>query len=710
MIGEAAPVSGIQAKLSARGLAWLSLACMIGSAVGFLPSNPHLRWPALLMLAGAVTLGAALWLRRDWGIPAMRVAENAGTDGRVRPLPLLMGITLMAFLGLRGAQGLFPLEIYFATPMHVQVLMLVAGIALVIVGAGGIRRDDVTRWRAGIIAHRREIGLALAIMALAFAVRMYHVGSTVRAFMDEGPFLDALMTMRDNPYVPLTSPMHPMASASRLFPYVQLVLSDIFGSNLAVFRLGAVWFGVLTVGGTYLLARLLFDARTAWMAGVLLAVFPPHIHMSRIGIYNIADPLFGVLALACFARAVQTRRRLYYVLAGVNLGLLPYVYEGGELLFPPLLLLWAGVLAFNRNLRPSLRRIGWMLFTALLLALPMYCATISYGYPLFTRLDDASTGGDYLRDVLLEPDGMNRLAEFFSEHVLPPLLHYVHAPDPSLFYSGQTALILPWLVPLFLLGLVHALRRKSGVLLALWVLLTALGNSLILYNNWTARFVVVMPAIAILCAVGLRYTLEMVWPSDRFPHPKPLALRARGFQGVFLPFALREKGPEVEGWKRVFSVRRLSRVFLRDYVFAFLFLALVISQIVYYFGPHLAYYNEQIIELRSHYDVVFRTMKLPPGTIVYFHYHDPVQVPFYYALLKYMSDPHEFHAERFENYDFNNLAPEGRFAFFVDPIDRDALAKLDALWHLDGPYFDGESGLPQSQQFGLYLVTPLLRR
>jgi hypothetical protein len=103
-------------------------------------------------------------------------------------------------------------------------------------------------------------------------------------------------------------------------------------------------------------------------------------------------------------------------------------------------------------------------------------------------------------------------------------------------------------------------------------------------------------------------------------------------------------------------------------------------------------------------------MKLPADTIVYFHYHDPVQVPFYYALLKYMGDPHEFHAERFENYDFNNLAPEGRFAFFVDPIDREALAKLEALWYLDGPYFDAGSGLPEHQQFGLYLVTPLLRR
>src|SRR5690606_40187191 len=88
-------------------------------------------------------------------------------------------------------------------------------------------------------------------------------------------------------------------------------------------------------------------------------------------------------------------------------------------------------------------------------------------------------------------------------------------------------------VPLFLLGLVHALRRRSGWLLVLWVLLTALGNSLILFNNWTARFVVVMPAIAILCAVWLRCTWEMVWGRGEIPHPLrsvPSPYMARGLQ------------------------------------------------------------------------------------------------------------------------------------------------------------------------------------
>src|SRR5690606_19586163 len=366
------------------------------------------------------------------------------------------------------------------------------------------------------------------------------------------------------PAIPMLAPLHPIGSFTRLFSYTQLVLSELFGSSLGVFRLSGAIFGALTVGATYGLARLLLDRRTAWMAALLLAVFPPHIHMSRIAINNVADPLFGVLALAFLVLALQTRRRLYYVLAGAMLGLLPYFYEGGELLYPPLLLIWAALLAFNRD---TLRGMGWMLLAALPLALPVYYTSISYDLPLFTRLDEANAGGYYFLELLLSPNGMAQVNDYLRERLLPPLLHYVHAPDTSLFYSGQTALILPLLVPLFLLGLVHALRRRSGWLLVLWVLLTALGNSLILFNNWTARFVVVMPAIAILCAVGLRYTWEMVWgEGERYLTPcaaSPLHTWRGDFKSIFAPLSSlwRGAGGEVSAF---LSLRGSSRVFLRD--------------------------------------------------------------------------------------------------------------------------------------------------
>jgi hypothetical protein len=262
---------------------------------------------------------------------------------------------------------------------------------------------------------------------------------------------------------------------------------------------------------------------------------------------------------------------------------------------------------------------------------------------------------------LIAPNGLSNLLIYWKERILPAVLHYVHAPDASLFYSGDTALILPYLVPPFLLGIVHSLRRARGILLLLWLVLTVLGNSLIVYNNWTARFVVVMPAVAILCTLGLRYTLPV-------------------FAGQKLQLALK----------------------------AFL-VVVSVAQIAYYFGAHMPLYRYRITDLRKHYDVAFRIMDLPDENIVYFNFIDYIQLPFTYDYLRFVGDPHEFHGERFKDFNFHALSPEGRYAFFIDPLDKEALAKVEALWYLDGPYF-AENGIPRETQFGLYYATPWLRR
>jgi len=634
---------------------------MIGSAVGFHPQSQHLIGPALLLLAGGGALIAALWLRPDWGVPALPAATTAAVDRRVRWLPLIAGLALLVLLGLRGGQFVLPVMIHQILNIHVQVALLLAGGALLVMGVGGARRSDLHTLRTWIAANRREILLVLAIMTVALAIRAYRIEDTVRAFIDEGPFVNAVAVMRENPAVPLAAPIHPTNSFTRLFTYMQMILSDVFGSSLGMFRFASAICGALTAGALYGLARMLFDRRTAFIAAILLAVLPPHIHLSRSGINNIVDPLFGVLALSFFARGVQTRSRLDYALAGFMLGLLPYFYEGGELLFPPLVLLWALLLALGRGPRPSLRGVGWMLLVALGLALPVYYTNLSYDLPVFTRLNDASAGRDYLLAVLIAPNGFEHLGTFLSQRLLPPLLHYVHSPDTSLFYGGETALLLPWLVPLFLLGLFHALRHTSSALLTVWVLVTALGNSLILYPDWTARFVVAMPAVTLLCAVGLRYTLPLL------------------------------------GW-RVLRRGSITRGFL---------VAAAVAQLAYYFGPHLTYYNRQIIDLRRHYDVAFRTLDLPAGTSVYFDYDDPIQVPFTYSFIKYLNAPYTFHSVRVKDLDLASLARDRRYAFFVRAGDNATLDKMSKVWYLDGPHFSPD-GPPD--QFALYIVTPWLWR
>ena len=581
----------------------------------------------------------------------------------IRRTPTLLGLAFLTILALRGSNMLIFPTLAALLPVQVQALCLLAGISLLLIGIGGLRRAHLALLRDFLAVHRREALLFSAIVGLAFALRLYHVGDSVLAFIDEGPFMSALMQMRLDPTLSLTAIMHPVASSTRLFPFIQLLLSDVFGDSLAIFRLTPVLFGTLTVAATYGLARSLFDRRTAFIAGLIFATFPPHIHMSRIGIYNIADPLFGVLALLCFSLALRTRQRLYYVLAGIALGMLRYFYEGGELVFPALILLWVIWLFLTGPQRPSWSGLGWMLAMALLVALPVYFTNASYGLPFFTRLNARNLGSAYWEQFLLSANGLKQLFIYLGGHFLPPLLHYFHAPDASLFYGGQTALVLPFLVPFFLLGVVFALwrLRRGGMLLLLWLLVTVIGNSLIIYNNWTARFVVAMPAVALVVAVGLRYSLPLILKAPRW----------RLYKSLVVIFCL--------------------------------------LQVLYYFGLHLPYYNHQIVDLRRHYDVVYRTMALPEDTRVYMVYEDYIQTYLTFDFLKYLGDQHEFVAVDMDNFDLSKLPHDQHYVFFANPNDKAVISKFEQVWYLDGPYYDS-TDIPQFYQYGAYHVSPWLWR
>ncbi len=641
--------------LLARLLGYIAIVLMVIAAVGFHPASSQLILSFWIMVAGGGVLGLAPWLHPGQGIPQPLTAVDTGVKGRVRWLPFSTGIALLVLLSLRSGKDMLLPFLYHATPVPVQAVILFSGIGLIVAGAGGLHRADliaISRW---LRVHRRELLLVGLIALIAFAVRTYNLENNVRAFMDEGPFIASITTMRQAPTVPLIAPMHDVSSFTRLFAFSQLMLTDVLGSTLGVFRLAPVLYGVLTVAATYALARLLFDKWTAILAACFLAVFPPHIHLSRIGINNIADPLFGVMALVFLTRAVQTKCRLWYVLAGAMVGLLPYFYEGGELLFPPLLVLWAGWLVIAGPARPARRGMLWLGLIALLIALPVYYTNSTYDLALFTRLNDRMLGTDYWIAMLVAPNGLSSLTTYFNERLVPPLLHYIHAPDPSLFYSGQTPLILTPLLPLALLGFFHALwrPRAGGMLLVIWILLTALGNSVISYNNWTVRFVVVMPAVAILLAIGLRYTLPLL-------------------------------GQRGHGW-----------------IFAGFILIAAIGQVTYYFGPHMTYYREQIMDLRRHYDVIFRVKDLPEDTQVYHIFDDYVQTPFSYAFLEFLGDAHFFRAEKVHDIDLLSLNPDRSYAFFVNQRSPQVVTALEAVWDLDGPYF-GDTDVPVAEQYALY--------
>ncbi len=107
-------------------------------------------------------------------------------------------------------------------------------------------------------------------------------------------------------------------------------------------RLPYALFGSFTVGGVYLLVRQITGRRLAILTALLTLAYHYHIHYSRVGSNQIADPFFMVFSLYFLYRAMQENRLFFWGLSGVIAGLGMYAYAGARLA----LIVISGILVF----------------------------------------------------------------------------------------------------------------------------------------------------------------------------------------------------------------------------------------------------------------------------------------------------------------------------------------------------------------------------
>ncbi len=569
-----------------RALVLLAAGCMVASAYGFRPqleSLVHYRptpgpedyyagYAPWAFAAGALLLIAALALSRApemsarWAAPRLTALHPRWAWALTAPGLLALAAVTEANAALAGIESLRTLS------HHAQFVLLAGGIALVALGLGGVKRPALRG------SHAREAALLLALTGAALGLRLVSLGDAVRVMVDESHFALGATYFRVFPDVKLLTPMPTSASFPFVFSYGQAELVALIGRNLAGLRALSAILGALTVPALYLLGRALYGQRTALIAALVLLTFPPHLHYSRLALNNIADPLFGTLALALLAWGWRSGRRTGYALGGVALGLTQYFYEGGRIVYPLLAATWLAAGFVWWRPRPSARGVLVAAVAFVVIAAPVYVTLAGQDFPLFDRLEKTELD-DLYWEREREPDTLGtRLAHFRHS-----LLHYVNSPENTLFhyylyYGGKYALVLPCAVPALLLGVVFAAWRwrTPGVLPLTWLLGTSAGNALLVESAVTARYVVAFPALALLIALGIGEALALLWPR-RWPDAAQTALAL------------------------------------------ILALALAVPGALYYYGPFLDTFN---VEVRQHvaYDVedaLLRAADFPPGTRVY---------------------------------------------------------------------------------------------
>jgi hypothetical protein len=472
-----------------------------------------------------------------------------------RPIPFIVGMALL--LSVAEISGQVFAESY-PVSQHLQFMMFSGGLILLAIGAGARLRIDLN--------HLDEMFPILGVTALALILRLMGVTSLFHFPMDEAHMMNAVVDLREHAAVPLMQPFALGSTFSWMYPYLQRLSVEIWGQTFLAIRMVSVIIGTLMIPALYMLGRELFSRRVGLVAALTLATFPPHLHFSRLGLLNIGETLFAVLAFAWLARGLRAQNRADYALAGLMLGLTQYFYEGGRLLYPALMLAWVMVLLLSPK-RINRRGLMWLALTASSAALPFYYTWLNHDVGLTPKLTT------YLGAWRNDP------FNFLLHHLTPVVSHFVSRPDGAPFYyGGATPLLLGFTLPLFLLAVIFLLWRgrwqPGSMLLLLWLAGSIAGGSLLRDNTWTARYVVVFPALALFITVGIMYALRIQ----------------------------------------------------RTIIIAALTIMLAAGQTIYYFGAHLPTLNEQA---RSHmrydfFDVLYRTAHLPRGTEVYLITDDPV--------------------------------------------------------------------------------------
>jgi hypothetical protein len=648
-------------------LALAAFGLMVGSAYLFRPEllDNDLLPAALLLLAGAATLGMALWLNRSL---IGRQREQASIHIPLTPArpnwPLtILGLLWMGLLIAVNADRFGP---FMAVSMHFQIFLLVASLGTFAWGWSGAGlpffRSRLQR-RSFPAGRNTDLWLMVLVALLAFALRTWALEGEVHKFVDEIHFSTAVMKLWGGQYPKLFSPFSAIAAFPWIYPYAQYLTALTLGRTLESLRLVSAVLGTLGIPALYLLARTLLNRRVAVLAALLLATFPPHLHYSRIGLNNVADPLFGTLALALLALGLKHNRRRDFALGGVALGLTAYFYEGGRLLFPPLALL---ALAGLTLISPKVARARWrgLLaagFAALVAMLPLYTTLLALGDPLIARFKTVGLGGSYWLRVVEAGAQQTPV-----QQVIRPFLMYVHIPETALFYGGNQPLLLAPLVPFFFIGvgLLVWRWRSAGALALLWLLLTSGGNMLMTESAISARYVVAFPALMLVTAVGVEGLLSLTWFRE-FP----------------------------------------SR--LQAATIGLLALALAVVNASYYFGSHLSLYNRQIRPYVDTEDAVFRAANLSPATQTHIISDNAQEWQYLMGILGYLADEHSMdtvtRAQVTPDY-LQGLSPYFNHAFFIEQDDALTLNALRRyLGALDGPYYSPYN-LPHDKQMAMYYL------
>jgi hypothetical protein len=368
-------------------------------------------------------------------------------------------------------------------------------------------------------ANRSEIFVVSLILIGAFLLRFVDVELHPYSFINDegeiGKVGQCILSGNCNNLFTISWASQPTLT----FTPVALSIA-IFGNTALAIRMVSILTGVLAVLFTYLFARETFGKKAAWVASILLASLPYHVHFSRIGVDNINDSLSSSVLLWLVFRATRKGTPGWYLAAGIAAGLCMYTYPGTRLS----LLLAVGALGFIALRTPGFLHAQWKNLAVFALAAFITAAPINaVFYTLPDQFFARFNGEGILQNGALQAEvrdaGISAVT-ILTRQFLQSSLVFIATAAPSQFFNSPRAYYSIVGAIFLMFGLFITARRildTRNMTIFVWFFAAIiLGSTFTGGPPSSQRMLSSSPASAIIAAIGLVACIEALQLSSVF--------------------------------------------------------------------------------------------------------------------------------------------------------------------------------------------------
>ena len=293
------------------------------------------------------------------------------------------------------------------------------------------------------------------------------------------------------------------------------------GPTLLALRLSSALLGLLSLVAVYLVVRRLFGVRPAMLLLILTTPFHWHLHFSRTGFHYMQAASLTAVAILLFVVATDRRSPVLFGCAGVAAGIAWQTYYAAWLL-PFILAAWALARLLSDRTQGKTAVLGFCLSMIFLITTtaPLLAYYAERPHGATARTKGVYIFSDYNRQHVSSTYGTSEPLQLLAMNAgrLGRLL-VGGAGDTSVQYGLQGRFIDPYLLPLFLAGMLYAvglIRTPGGQLLWIWFLGTIIAGGLLTIDApFSPRLVGITPIILLFPVLLVDRILRLREIADR---------------------------------------------------------------------------------------------------------------------------------------------------------------------------------------------------